>query len=118
MNSVTSNAVAEAIENTGSYSTTEKATGGKWIDGKPIYRRVFEYYNRPCNKNDGIIIDSNFPISPQNVVGLKCFVYTTDSIRAIMGLCYVYTGSLAFYNVIFPGTFNIKVIIEYTKTTD
>lgn len=114
MHSVSSNAVAKCL----SYSTTEQKTGGVWIDGKPIYRRVFEYSNRFCNKNDGIIIDSNFPISPQNVVGLKCFLYTTDGINAMMGLCYVYMGSLAFYNVVLSGTFNIKVIIEYTKTTD
>ena len=34
MQSVSSNAVAQAL----SYSTTEQLTGGKWIDGKPIYR--------------------------------------------------------------------------------
>lgn len=38
LHAVTSNAVAEAI----SYSTTEQETGGKWIDGKPIYRRAFD----------------------------------------------------------------------------
>ena len=37
MHAVTSNAVAESL----SYSTEEMATGGKWIDGKPIYRKVF-----------------------------------------------------------------------------
>lgn len=37
LNPVTSNAVANAL----SYSTTETLTGGTWIDGKPIYRRVY-----------------------------------------------------------------------------
>ena len=37
LNPVTSNAVANAL----SYSTDETPTGGKWIDGKPIYRRTF-----------------------------------------------------------------------------
>lgn len=37
MHAVTSNAVAESL----SYSTEEMATGGKWIDGKPIYRKVY-----------------------------------------------------------------------------
>ena len=37
LNPVTSNAVANAL----SYSTTETLTGGTWIDGKPIYRKVF-----------------------------------------------------------------------------
>lgn len=107
--------VLNTINENNSYSTEEHPTGAKWIDGKPIYRRVFEYGNRSCNKNDGIIIDSNFPISPQNVVDLKCMVYPTDGTQAVMGLCYVNTDSLAFYNVIFSGTFNIKVTIEYTK---
>lgn len=39
MHAVTSNAVAESL----SYSTTEQATGGKWINGKPIYRKVFKF---------------------------------------------------------------------------
>ena len=38
LNPVTSNAVANAM----SYSKTETPTGGKWIDGKPIYRKVVE----------------------------------------------------------------------------
>jgi hypothetical protein len=36
LHAVTSNAVAEAM----SYSTSEVATGKKWIDGKDIYRKV------------------------------------------------------------------------------
>ena len=36
MHAVTSNAVADSL----SYSTSETLTGGKWIDGKPIYRKV------------------------------------------------------------------------------
>jgi len=34
LHAVTSNAVAESL----SYSETEQATGGTWIDGKPIYK--------------------------------------------------------------------------------
>lgn len=36
---VTSNAVADALE----YSTAETLTGGTWIDGKPIYRKVIDF---------------------------------------------------------------------------
>ena len=38
LHAVSSNAVAESL----SYSTTEQKTGGVWIDGKPIYRKVIE----------------------------------------------------------------------------
>lgn len=37
LNPVTSNAVAKAVN----YSTDEVKTGATWIDGKPIYRKVF-----------------------------------------------------------------------------
>ena len=39
MQSVTSNAVAKVI----SYSTEEIDTGGKWINGKPIYKKTFTF---------------------------------------------------------------------------
>lgn len=39
MHAVSSNAVAEAIED--KYSTTEVKTNKIWIDGKPIYRKVY-----------------------------------------------------------------------------
>lgn len=35
------NTVVNTIQDAQSYSTTEQKTGGKWIDGKPIYRRTF-----------------------------------------------------------------------------
>ena len=38
---VTSDAVAVAVETSQSYSTDEQLTGGTWIDGKPIYRKVW-----------------------------------------------------------------------------
>lgn len=45
-NAVSSNAVANAVEdyvnNSNSYSTTETVVG-KWIDGKPIYRRYLTF---------------------------------------------------------------------------
>ena len=32
--------VKDYVDNSNSYSTQEVKTGGKWIDGKPIYRKV------------------------------------------------------------------------------
>lgn len=37
-----SDATQAAISEAVGYSTSEQLTGGKWIDGKPIYRRVFK----------------------------------------------------------------------------
>jgi len=39
MQSVSSSAVSNAL----SYSTTEQLMGGKWIDGKPIYKKTFTF---------------------------------------------------------------------------
>jgi hypothetical protein len=36
--------VTEELEKVRSYSTEETLTGGTWIDGKPIYRRVIYYW--------------------------------------------------------------------------
>ena len=41
MNPVSSNAVADCLK----YSTNEVVTGKTWIDGKPIYRKAFEFTN-------------------------------------------------------------------------
>ena len=38
LHAVTSNAVSKSL----SYSETEQKTGGKWIDGKPIYRKIVD----------------------------------------------------------------------------
>ena len=37
--------VINYINNSNSYSTEETLTGGKWIDGKPIYQKTFFYDN-------------------------------------------------------------------------
>lgn len=50
MHPVTSNAVAESQ----SYSTTEQLTGGKWIDGKPIYRKVIDFGALPNNTTKSV----------------------------------------------------------------
>jgi hypothetical protein len=43
-----------AAVNSQGYSTTEQATGETWIDGKPIYRRVYPI-NNPTQWNNAII---------------------------------------------------------------
>ena len=36
------NTVQSLVQTSNSYSTEETATGGFWIDGKPIYRKTYE----------------------------------------------------------------------------
>ena len=118
--------VKSEIENKHKYSTEEKVIG-EWIDGKPIYRKVFTDPNNSWNTNDNIIGSiTNFkePISIKavafNELGLTGWVENNEAGDA---RCYAYVksnGEVHFYrNEILDGVlYPKKVIIEYTKTTD
>lgn len=122
MHAVTSNAVAESL----SYSTTEQATGGKWIDGKPIYRKVIDCGTLPNGTTKTIAnafsnVDTiiqikgvaqstgyTLPIPYNDIVanngGLRVFILDKKDIELGTGTNFsAYTGIL---------------IVEYTKTTD
>lgn len=115
LNPVTSNAVAGAL----SYSTDETPTGGKWIDGKPIYRRVYtglSYGNTTeAWTNVGVTI-SNIGTTV-NVQVLRTTSTASDFINDL-NIRVLSTGDLQYYtkNALAPAA-NI-LVIEYTKTTD
>lgn len=115
LNPVTSNAVANAL----SYSTDETPTGGKWIDGKPIYRRVYtglSYGNTTeAWTNVGVTI-SNIGTTV-NVQVLRTTSTASDFINDL-NIRVLSTGDLQYYtkNALAPAA-NI-LVIEYTKTTD
>lgn len=117
--------VLATINENNSYSTTEKPTGAKWIDGKPIYRKVVDCGALPnatsksvahnitnldqVTKLQGIAKGTNqIPLpfmdisTPTNGVQLY---YTAASIVVQTG------GNRTAYT-------NTYIIIEYTKTTD
>lgn len=128
MHSVTSNAVAEVR----SYATTEHLTGKYYIDGKPIYGRVF-LIDHPANST----ADINFTIS-DNLDYIIKIEYMTSNISAngntwqffhqgIWGnqldwaIAYFRqnNGLLMNYGVSYaPYAFVLQVNVEYTKTTD
>ena len=114
LHAVTSNAVAESL----SYSTTEQATGGKWIDGKPIYRKTFYPTTQSLTINQwGFCGFANTIMA--NVDSL---IFATAQAIAFGRLCY-YTTILARPDLgFYSGAINIDVgsaiTIEYTKTTD
>lgn len=123
MSAVTSNAVAENL----SYSTTEQKTGGTWIDGKPIYRKIVDCGALPNNTSKSVAHNiSNLG----QVVSLRGIA--SKSTLQIIPLPYVYPPD-ASYNVgmfvydddiRFETRANVSsyiytyAIIEYTKTTD
>ena len=119
-------AVKAVIDTIRSYSTEETIVG-TWIDGKPIYRKVFTDPNNSWSAYDNIIGNiTNFkePTSIKaiafNDMGLSGWVENNEAGES---RCYAYiksNGEVHFYrNDVRDGTsYPKKVIIEYTKTTD
>lgn len=120
MRAVTSNAVANAL----SYSTIEVLTGGTWIDGKPIYRKVvtgsatvsaggttsLAPYSEFSNigqliKLEGFVHPSSTFWLPMNCSTERIFITDTT----YHGL--IYNSNAARTNVPYI------IILEYTKTS-
>jgi hypothetical protein len=109
-----------------SYSTSEVNTGKKWIDGKPIYRKVIHWDTPQYNMGtiNGVSTASVGLPSMENVIyfdvlleggGYKMNLSTNTSVRT-MGFNDDFT---TFYATTGGTLMNIKdIIIEYTKTTD
>lgn len=116
--------VLNTINENNSYSTEEHPTGKKWIDGKPIYRKVVNFGALPntttksvayniTNKDkfisiEGIATDgtNTMPIprpssSTNNILDVYC-----DTVN-VVAKC---TGNLSDYSA--------YITLEYTKTTD
>ena len=119
MHAITSNAVADGL----SYSTNEVKTGGKWIDGKPIYRKTISCGALPNNaikrvahnitdldlvtKCYGTAVSGIYRIllpNPGNVSSSTIEVYVNDTEIVIQA-----NGDRSKYNS--------YITIEYTKTT-
>ena len=107
------------------YSTEEQVIG-KWIDGKPLYRKV---YDGIVLSGSETIVEQTSGIIVQKIYGY--FVYTTNkSIQEIGAYRAMDTASTS--RVLWDGTYvkvqggtdwqtgqyTARVIIEYTKTTD
>ena len=116
MHAVTSNAVADSL----SYSTEEVKTGGKWIDGKPIYRKVVDVGTLP-NATSKVVLHN---IQNLDKV-LEAKLIANDNISSIV--CNFGGKEAGTYidekNILivcggnFSGYSGYE-IIEYTKTTD
>lgn len=107
-----------------SYSTSEVNTGKKWIDGKPIYRRVFEAEE---NKN----ISSNTTVSGWSTVitnlsnVINTYMTASDSTEVVGNpffARYKKSESKFYFSTTAGGNWNVSIgdifILEYTKTTD
>ena len=96
-----------------SYSTDEQLTGGTWIDGKPIYRKVI---NKTCNimngwYDTGITISDIDKLIRSSLVRVKDWCNINDALFKLnSSKIFVLRDELGFSDFYF--------ILEYTKKTD
>jgi hypothetical protein len=128
MQSVTSNAVAESQ----SLSINEQKTGGKWIDGRDIYKIVYRY----TMQTDEEVKVLSLPTGIQSVIGIKGILHSiVNNVDFIIP--YVFVEGSDYYeiycyvqgaNIIiipkssggnyFKANSTVDIILEYTKNTN
>ena len=111
--------------NNPNYSTEETLTGGKWIDGKPIYRKCLTITN--------LIQETNISVASLGIDSLIRINGTFEDAdnKVVIGNLYydIYKFVGIYYrksdNVIrierstdLSGTNTTVIVLEYTKTTD
>ena len=118
-------------------STTETATNQKWIDGKPIYRKVFEVDNAVLDDTNMTQIPLDID-SPETMTNLQATIefgtstqpsiinigsfwansYDPTGGNVIRTICH--NGNLMIYkqNINSTAYKNLKITVEFTKTTD
>ena len=120
--------VANLMNEQRSYSTTEINTGKKWIDGKPIYRKVIDFGALPNATTKSV----NHNISNLGRITFLQAITSNTGGTATLTIPYIATND-ASYNVgmaIYQTTIEMScnknlssynetfVTLEYTKTTD
>ena len=109
------NDVKGYVDNSNSYSTEEVKTGGKWIDGKPIYRKVL-IATTLINADEigwGGLESNITSLNIDNCIAS----YAIIEHLGMRHLQYMPSqgGFISYYSGISSGS---KVVMEYTKTTD
>ena len=118
------NDVKNYVDNSNSYSTQEVKTGGKWIDGKPIYRKIVEVASLPNNTqtsyNHGIVNVDSFTtirgIAKSTTLSLPIpFIEITGNTNIQI---YAQTVNFVISTNYDASSYTGTIILEYTKTTD
>ena len=122
------NDVKGYVDNSNSYSTDEVKTGGKWIDGKPIYRKVVDFGALPNAtikevSFNNINADTFVKIEgiAMNNSGSAVTIPFADTSAATQSIAIFINSSSVSINT---GATNRSdytkcyITIEYTKTTD
>lgn len=109
------------------YSTSEVKTNKKWINGKPIYRKVVNVNSMFPN---GITANStnimSYPIPNFETLTKAKLLRIGSNPVEVMGLCYIQYITLQGDIQIKVGNCtlsigtgqNLQLVLEYTKTTD
>ena len=106
--------VKNFVEEKNSYSTTEMLTGGKWIDGKPIYRKVIDF---AFSSNSTVTINLD-GVAQGWVDFTHSYVYGSYGTRQPWKLVDTYISNGTLYFTTSHSAGNVKMVYEYTKTTD
>ena len=104
-------ALPAAIRQLDTYSTDETIVG-RWINGKPIYRKVFQ---NPTNGTDVSSLKIETPIKMEACIYIakdEAYIIKSGPESGESRFCYLINNTLQ----VAPGS--IYAVIEYTKTTD
>ena len=114
----------EEVDDPNEYSTTEQVIG-KWIDGKPLYRKVVSMGTLPSSQ--GVIASTD---TYTNVKRLYGYAYGSNNVVLPLPYCDYQTID-ASVSIIINSSNKIEIgvgrnrsaytsyaIVEYTKTTD
>ena len=122
------NDVKEYVDSSNSYSTNEVKTGGKWIDGKPIYRKVVNFGALPNATIKGVSFDN---INADTFLKIEGIAMTNGGSAIIIPFADTSAATQSINIFVNSTSVSINtgstnrsdytkcyVTLEYTKTTD
>ena len=114
--------VKDYVDNSNSYSTEEIKTGGTWIDGKPIYRKVISNVITGTTQDvaHGIEnIDSYVNLTPYMISADNSQIFPSFNTGSYFFTAFASSKELVTIQCISGYVSNLyRIVIEYTKTTD
>ena len=115
LNPVTSNAVANALSTRLDYVYDEVDTGMKWVNGKPIYRKVFNLSANLVNVSTSLLQNMNI----DNLLRNDLQVWNSNQMYWVSnGIFYNTSTKKISFNSTYQQVYVYFYIIEYTKSTD
>ena len=121
----TGDTIPTGWEEVNDYSTDEVNTGKKWIDGKPIYRKIVNFGNLPNTTTKNVVhnisnidfITNYYAIATNSTAFWKLPFVSTSTISSGLQMTIDKTNIIIVAGVD-RSSYSAYVIIEYTKTTD